>query len=478
MIIHNCKRLVQVISFILENQATAKIGWVLDYLVTDKTTSKKEIEIRQYSKAPSNPLFYTGACVPPNLIKQGTESLTVKSVDFPVIKAEGQITGCNVDDQLVDKKTGQVIEDGKQRFDLAFNEVMAELFDGLKATHILEVISVLKTGGYVLKDTENSNVGTIDYGRADELKNIDLVGGEQDWGSLCASPMKSIKDIVRQMRKYNAVANGVDVIYGAKAWEAMQAHEDRKAIAHHQGLQPTFVNDAEEFADIEYMGASEGNKFRHWVSTAEYVDYDGKTKPFVEDGEIVIVSRNGFGLQRIFRNRTSDEREQLPPNAKFFVYDDLDKEYSRKCRTFNPWLEEYHLLVPANVNGACVVKVVADDFNACIPCDKCDDDKPANGNGTGGTGNNNQGANGNGTGGTNTTDNKALTFENWKAQFINQDNWAFVDNGGGNWEAVNATERVFVDKNSDGNFPFAKADVIKTDNNPFPKNYFMYDEQA
>ncbi len=371
MIIHNPKRLVQAVAFITENQPTAKIGWVLDYFVTDKTTEKKELEIRKYSKAPANPLFYTGACVPPNLIKKGTESLTLQNVTFPVIKAEGQITGCDVEEQRI-SKDGKVIESGKERYNLAFNEQMQALFDGLKATHILEVISLIKTGGYVLKDTANSNIGTIDYGRADELKNIDLVGGEQDWGSMCGNPMKSIKAIVRQMRKYNAVANGVDIIYGAKAWEAMQAHEDKKAIAHNQGLQPAFVNEAEAFADIEYMGSTEGNKFRHWLSTAEYIDYDGTQKPFVEDTEIIIVSRNGFGLQRIFRNRTSDDKEQLPKGAKYFVYDDLDKEYNRKCRVFSPWIEEYHLLVPTNVNGACVVKVVADDFEVCTPCDECD----------------------------------------------------------------------------------------------------------
>ena len=80
----------------------------------------------------------------------------------------------------------------------------------------------------------------------------------------------------------------------------------------------------------------------------------------------------GFGGQRVYRTVSSDNREFIPDGGlPFFVYDDLEKEYNRKCRAFEPWIEEHHVLVPANVNGAALVRVTDDDAEVCIPCEAC-----------------------------------------------------------------------------------------------------------
>lgn len=377
MIEHNCTRLTEVISFVEQEQSATRSGWFLDYFFRDRTTEAERLEFRKYTKGASKPLLYSNACLPPNLIDKSEESLTLSDITFPTIKAEGKITGCDVDDRRITPQ-GDIIPVGIQRFNEAFNWEMKNITDSLRATHIGEAINILRTGGYVLHSSADGNMGTIDFGRADELANIDIVGTNEDWSGICSNPIKSIFDLTRGMRKYKAVSGVIDVVYSEVAWQAMQAYQERDGIKFDERPSETFTAMLNTYDDVEYMGSSNGGKLRHWVSSATYIDHTGTEVAALNDGEILVASKAAFDGQRIFRTITSDNKEKLPTGAQFFVYDDLDKEYNRKCRSFAPWIEEYHVMAPANVNAAVIAKVVPADFEACVACESCEDE-PAQG---------------------------------------------------------------------------------------------------
>lgn len=368
MIIHDCTRFVELVAFSREQSVSGKSGWFLDYFFRDRRTKAEKLEFRKYMKTPTTPLFYGGVCLPPHLIRSGAESLSLLNVSFPVIKAGTQITGCDIDERRI-TLTGKIIPVGKERFNETFKFKMAEVLSGLRMTHISEAISLLKSGSYILHTSEESDDGTIDYGRAKELANIDLTGTDNDWCNACAKPMKTIGDIVRNMGKYQAASGTIDVIYSPMAWDAFMAHLERDGIKFSERPpQELYDKQALGYADVQFMGTTNGGKFHHWLSYAEYLDYKGETVPVVADGEIIIASKSAFDGQRVFRTVTSDNKEQLADGQNFFVYDDADKEYNRKCRSFEPWIEEYHIMTAGNINAAVTVKVVSEDCDLCLKC--------------------------------------------------------------------------------------------------------------
>lgn len=377
-IAHDCTRQSEVLSFIECQQPSANSGWFLDYFFRDRRTNAEKLEVRKYSKASSLPLFYTGACLPPNLIKGPVESVSLQELSWPTIKAETKITGCDVDERRIEPD-GSIIPVGIDRFNSALNWGMMGLIDGLRATHISEAITLLKSGGYILNSSETENVGVVDFGRDAALAAIDLTGTADDWGSQCANPFGTLEDIGREMSRCGGAANGFDIIYGATAWDVLAAHEERDGIKYGQrpgaAFDRSMTSTAAPFLgynDVQFKGETNGGTYRHWVSFAQYLDHTGLLQPVVAPGEIMIVSRAAFDGQRVFRTITSDNRESLPDGAApYFIYDDMEKEYNRKCRSFSPWLEEYHLMVPGNVNGAALVRVTDDATDPCVACEDC-----------------------------------------------------------------------------------------------------------
>lgn len=375
MITHDCTYYVELVSFLRENHPLSKSGWFLARYFRDRRTMAEKLEFRKYTKTTPTPLFYGGVCLPPHLIKGGTESLQLQDLTFPVIKAETSITNCDIDERRITPE-GKIIPVGKERFLEEFKYKMAELLESLRMTHISEAVSLLKTGSYVLHTSETQDDGTIDYGRAKELAYIDLTGTASDWCDACVKPMDTIAAIVREMGKHQAVAGTIDIIYSPLAWETLRAHAERDGIkfAEHPP-QELYDQQVLGYADVQFMATTNGGKFHHWVSYAEYKDHKGDIVPVVDEGEIMIISKEAFDGQRIFRTVTSDNVEQLANGQNFFVYNDLDREYNRKCRSFNPWIEEYHIMTASNVNGAVTVKVVSKDCELCLTCKDKEKDK-------------------------------------------------------------------------------------------------------
>jgi len=377
MIAHDCTRQFELVSFIEQQQPSQNSGFYLDTFFTDRRTQAEKLEVRKYSKQETAPLFYTGACLPPTLIKGPTESLSLLELTFPTIKAETSITGCDVDERRI-LPDGTLLPVGMERYNEAYLYQTSALFDGLRATHSSEAITLMKTGGYVLRTSATETLGTIDYGRAAELANIDLTGTNDDWSQQCSRPMNVLESIMQEMGRYGGIAGVVDIIYGAAAWRTMEAHDERNAIKY--DVLPTLVNMVggvgtspfTSYSDVQFKGTTNGGQLRHWVNYAQYLDHTGTLQPVLAPGEIMIVSGAAFGGQRVFRTLTSDGREFIPAGAlPYFLYDDLDREYNRKCRSFNPWIEEYHLMVPANVNGAALVRVTDDAADPCVACEDC-----------------------------------------------------------------------------------------------------------
>jgi hypothetical protein len=256
---------------------------------------------------------------------------------------------------------------------------MMAVLDGVRATHISEAITLLKTGGYVLHSSGTENMGTVDFKRNANLSAIDLVGTNDDFCNQCAKPFDVFEQIGREMGICGGMAGTVDIIYGVSAWNAITAHEERDAIKYSQRPGSSFDrslggNNTPFFAynDVQFKGETNGGSLRHWVSHAMYLDHTGLAVPVLAPGEVLIVSKDAFDGQRVYRTVSSDNREFIPDaGLPFFLYDDLEKEYNRKCRSFEPWMEEHHLMVPGNVNGAVLARVTADNCDPCVACEDC-----------------------------------------------------------------------------------------------------------
>ena len=333
------------------------------------------LEYRKYSKTNVKPLLYVGSCLPPNLLDPAEEALSLKEFTWPVIKAEGQVNCKDIDERRI-LPNGDLVPVGRQRFDNQFNWVMMGVLEGLRATHVSEAINLLKTGSYVLNSSDTDNMGTVDFGREAELANIDISGTDSSWDNMCGKPLKTIEDIAQAMARHKGAAGVLDVIYSPYAWEWMEAHSEREAVKYDRA--PVIAGGFDAaihtgYDDVMFKGTTNGGTLRHWVTNTYYIDHTGTEVEVLADGEIMIVSKAAFGGQRIFRGVTSDNKEVLPAGGQFFLYDDLEREYDRKCRKFAPWIEEYHLMIPSNVNGAVVAKVVdkATAGDPCVSCEVC-----------------------------------------------------------------------------------------------------------
>lgn len=376
MIAHDCTRQSELVAFIECQNPSWRSGWYLDTFFTDRRTRAEKLEVRKYSKSSSAPLFYTGACLPPNLIKGPTESLNLQELTWPTIKAETKITGCDVDERRI-LPNGDLVPVGIERFNNAFNWQMMGLFDGLRATHTSEAITLLKTGGYILRSSETETLGTVDFGRNAAIANIDLVGTSDDFGTQCSRPFQVIEAITREMARCGGIAGTIDIIYGETAWRMIEAHDERNAIKFDQApslygtISPNGPAMFTSYNDVQFKGVTNGGTLRHWVDNSQYLDHTGTLQSTIAPGEILIVSGAAFGGQRVFRTVSSDNREFIPEGGlPYFVYDGIE-EYNRKCRAYEPWIEEHHLLVPSNVNGAALVQVTADNAEACVACEEC-----------------------------------------------------------------------------------------------------------
>jgi hypothetical protein len=372
-IAHDCTRFNELASFIECERPVSRSGFMLDTYFTNRRTRAEKLEFRHYTMDDACPLFYTGACDKPLMVKPQGESFGLTEKAFPTIKAKTQIKGCDVDERRIDK-FGNVTPVGRQRFDDAFNHNMMALLDGLRATHIAEAVNLLKYGRYVLSDSANSDMGVCDFGRKESLANIDLTEGGESGGLCdpCANPSDIFEGILTEMAACGGVAGAVDIHHSRESWQAMRAHIEREEIRYQMesGLTGTAQTLATGFNDVVFKGSTNGGQIRHWVNLAQYKDFDGETKPVLDAGEMLIVSGQAFGGNRVFRTVSSDNYEELATGQDLFIYDGIE-QYRRECRAYEPWIEEYHLMVPTNVNGAALVKAVGEDCEPCVQCEEC-----------------------------------------------------------------------------------------------------------
>ncbi len=376
-IAHDCTRQAQLVAFIECQNPDSKSGWFLDNFFNDTRSRAEKLNVRQYSKTPVKPLLYTGACMPPALIAGPVETATLLELNWPTIKAQTKITGCDVDEQRIDAKTGDLVPVGMQRFDAAFNLQMSGLIDGLRATSIADAITLLKTGTYTLYGDDGQIQGQIDYGR-DARLDISFVGTPDDFCDPCSNPFDRIEEIGVIMAECGGVTGPLDIIHSKASWRAISAHEKRDAKAYNQRPGASFdrsfssaIAPSFSYNDVLFQGETNGGMLRHWLNTAKYINHAGVLTDVIDDGDMLIVSRQGFGGQRIFRTVSSDGREEIPGNGlPMFIYDGID-EYEPKCRAYEPWIEAHPILIPRNVNGAALVTVTTPGCKPCVTCDEC-----------------------------------------------------------------------------------------------------------
>ena len=377
---HDCSRLVEVASFREKETAGNKASWFLNRYFRTRRTRAEKLELRRYMKKDVPPLFYTGACEKPHLLKGRARSLNVIDINFPIIKAETQVDGCDVDEHRIDER-GKLLMPGRERYDAAANWKMSEMLDGLQATHVSEALNVLKYGGYTIRAGKlpEDVIGVVDYKRETAKWDfIDSDGIYGPWSDKCSKPSKQFELVFQHMARCGAGGGSFDIIYSQHSWNWMEAHDCREAIKFDRA--PVFGSDLERSLvmghdDVTYKGDSNGGQISHFVSNAMYWECDEnglwEMVPVLAPGEVMIINRNAFDGQRIFRTVTSDNMEALPDGADYFLYDDPMEVYNKKCRAFCPWIEEYHLMVPGNVDGATILSVVDPELEPCVECEDC-----------------------------------------------------------------------------------------------------------
>jgi Phage major capsid protein E len=369
MIVRDCTNLVELIEFRECNKPDANSGWLLDYAFTDTTTIAEKLEYRLYSKVSALPLYYSGACLPPAVIKGLPETVTVTQFNFPTIKAETKVTGCDVDEMRI-RPDGTISAVGA-RWQETVNRAKSDMLDGLRATHIAEAVELVKTGGYAIRDKDANLLGTVNFNRDAALANVDLTGTAEDFCKPCANPIKTFETLFRAMGRCGGAVGQLDVIFDSVSLGAFEAHLEREGIKYDQV--PAISSKTRDiftgYNDVQFIGASNGMTF--WLSHVQYYNQAGTLVPMLDPGEVMLLSKAAFGGKRVFRTITSDGKEQLPAGATVFLYDDPDLEYDRKCRALSPWLEEHHLMIPSNVNGAMVFQATDPLCAPCVQCEEC-----------------------------------------------------------------------------------------------------------
>lgn len=372
-IVHNPTRIVDLLSFIEQQNPGLNSGWFHDFFFRPVRTDADRIELRNYATTTASPLFYTKTCLPPKLVTDPDETLNVNEFSFPVMKWETKINCTDVIGHRVDMMGGKISR--KKAFNDASRFKLKHSLESLRSRHILEAIHVLKQGGYVLNSSDNENLGTLDFGREPSLSNISLVGTPNEWSEICSRPLNSIEVVIQEMARLRGIQGTVDIVMSALAWDWFQNHSEFEGMSFNSDSRVSQTKSQEpffEYDDVHFLGSVQGGRIRFWRSDATYVELDGSTPDILEPGEILIASRNAFRGSKLIRTVTSDGAESLPSGMNFFFYDDLEKEYNPKCRTYTPWFEEYHLMIPGNVNAACVMQVVdPSKTNVCTECASC-----------------------------------------------------------------------------------------------------------
>ena len=383
--VRDCQRLVEVAGYrVHQKSGQMNSRFFLDRYVNTRRTRADKLETRRYMKDDVKPLFYSGQCEPPQKLKSRAQALTVQEFSFPSLKAEVQIACGDVDDHSVTPE-GRLLMPGRERYDAAVNYEMMHLMDSWELTRMGEAISIIKNGGYTIRKgpAPADVIGTVDFKRENECWNlVESDGLYGPWDDMCAKPFKSIEKIMQDVGRCG-VSGELDILYSPLAWDFMELHDEREAIKYDNS--PLLANEfqrrfAQEYAAVTFKGSTHGGILNHFVINTQYPVFDEATgecimEPVLAPGEVLLVWRSALGLQQVFNIVSADGAEELPDNMNIFLYDDPThpEVYSAKKEVFSPWMKERHLMIPQNVDGAQLLKVVSPDAEPCVACEKCPD---------------------------------------------------------------------------------------------------------
>jgi hypothetical protein len=359
-----CDREINLITFIEKQKIDLGSDFAYENFFTRQTDESELIELRNYVEGDVMPAFHSGYCELPNIVKNPDRSITIDRYEFNLISEEAHIDGCRVDEERVDAR-GEYYRPNR-RYDLAYNRAASTLVQRIRKAKFAQSWELLKYGAYTLYSEKNKILGVLDFKRDDALANIDLTGTENDWCASCAEPMQVVEEIVQNMARCNAAMGTVDIIHSNASWKAIQMHETLEAKLAQSPRQfsgfESLVNT--NYAGVFFQGATNGGRFRHWTANGQYYSSNHELTDYVPEGHVLIAMRGSFRGLDLVSPWSKDYRERMPDNVEFF----MNEEYHRKCRKTEQWIEHRHLMLPTNVNGAVLVKVVSDDCEFCKEC--------------------------------------------------------------------------------------------------------------
>lgn len=361
----DCDREIDLINFIEKEQVDLGADFAYDNFFQRIRNTAEKVELRDYMESETLPAFHSGACDLPKIVRVPDRTVNITDYEFNMIREQGDVTGCKVDEERVDER-GDYFAPGR-RFDRSFNRESVNLFNRVRKTKWAQSWELLKYGAYGVYSSPTNQIGALDFGRVDTLKNLDISGTKDDWcENKCSEPSDTVENIAREMSRCQVATGIIDVIHSASTWEVFKIHDAIEAHAFNStrrfGGLDSQIND--QYRGVLFQGETNGGRIRHWLSTGEYFGSDHVKRPFVEDGHILVVT-GGFGGLDLINPWSVDYREILPDGVDFF----LNENYEPKCRKTEIWLEHRHLLLPRNVNGAALVKVL--DPDTCEPCKDC-----------------------------------------------------------------------------------------------------------
>ena len=359
--LRTCDREIELLNFIEQEQTDLGSDFAYSNFFNQLRNTAERVELRDYIVGDTLPAFHSGPCDLPKIVRTPERTVSIDSYDFNMIREQGDVTGCKVDDERVDER-GDFFAPGA-RFDRSFNRESANLLARVRKVKFAQAWELLSFGAYGLYANPTTQIGALDFGREAPLKNIDLVGTDDDWCMTCSDPSETIENIASNMAKTGAGGGILDVMHSPSSWKAMQMHEELDAFRfdtdrNFSGFQSMIDT---TYRGVIFKGSTNQGRVRHWLAMGEYYGSDHVLRPMVEDGNILVVSNDSFQGLDLHNPWSVDYREILPTGLNFF----LNEDYDRKCRKTEIWIEHRHLMLARNVNGAALAKVVDVNCEFC-----------------------------------------------------------------------------------------------------------------
>lgn len=155
----------------------------------------------------------------------------------------------------------------------------------------LQAAQVFQYGKIDLKDKNGQSIYVEDF----IPKTTHFVTAPFAWDNASADPLKDISDLARTIKKDGLMQPNI-LIFGAAAWREFIKNDDVRSLYDNRNINiGSIIPQSPLGAGGSFQGnvIIDFNNYEIWLYDGDYVDpSDGLVKPYVEDANVIILSRN------------------------------------------------------------------------------------------------------------------------------------------------------------------------------------------